>query len=76
MVFWQEYLPKVDNGAVLKSRKPGFPMSKVPRFRIFEQLIAEMVVMLNSISLINEVKSGAFAALTLRTSMVLFDITW
>ena len=66
----------MDNGAVLKSKKPGFPVSRVPRPRRLEQVMVEIVVMLNSISLVNEFKSGAFAALTLCTSTVRFDKTW
>ncbi|GJR18107.1 hypothetical protein Tco_0966634 [Tanacetum coccineum] len=61
----------MDNGAVLKSKKLGFPVSRVPRPRRLEQVMVEIVVMLNSISLVNEVKSGAFVALTLCTSTVL-----
>ncbi|GJY10620.1 hypothetical protein Tco_0378805, partial [Tanacetum coccineum] len=60
-----EKLAKVDNGAVLKSKKLGFPVSRVPRPRRLEQVMVEIVVMLNSISLVNEVKSGRVSGLGL-----------
>lgn len=56
--------------------KPGFPVTILPRLRRFAQLILDTVVILNSMSLIKEANSGPFVALTLCTSIDLFDMIW
>lgn len=56
--------------------KPGFPVTKVESPCRFEQVMVEMVVMLNSMSLWKDAKSGAFVAITVCTSTVLIDMIW
>ncbi|KAJ0547133.1 hypothetical protein HanIR_Chr08g0368681 [Helianthus annuus] len=76
VVFWHEKLTNVESGRIRESIKAGFPVTKVPGPFRLEQLMVEMVVMLNSMSLWKAAKSGAFVAITLCISMVLIDITW
>lgn len=75
-VLWQVYLMKVDKGVVRKSINPGVPVISEAGITRLAQDILEIVVTLNSRSLMNERRSGVLAGFTRCISIVRLVNTW